>query len=309
MHNHIWRISLCFILIAALWPATAGAQEDTAASGWKKTLVFDLTTTQAAYSDSWQGGEAGSFNWVSNLNGSAAKHILSKIHFRTVLKLSFGETRTQNETTGKWSIPRKTTDKIDWENVALLTALWPIDPYASFRLESRFYDGSQPSKRLYLSPVKLTESAGIAHRFHAKDDDFVEFRIGFALQQEITKFITDSTVSVTPVKYNTADSTKSSGGIEVVTDARLKLRDNINYVGKLTLYQALFFSQRDALVGTPSESYWRKMDIEFDNVFTASITRLIRVNLNLEFRYDKEVSPAVQIRETIALGLAINFAG
>lgn len=308
MQNQIWRTAAGLLVFAALLPATAVAQEDTASSGWKKTVVFDLTTTQAAYSDSWQGGEAGSFNWVTNLSGTAEKHLSSSVHLRTALKLSFGETSTQDEITGKWSMPRKTTDNIDWDNVVLLAAGKSVDPYVSFRLESRFYDGSNPSKLLYLSPLKLTESAGLAHRFHAKDDDFIESRLGFALQQTITKYIADSTVSVTPFTYTTADSTRTSGGLEMVTDARLQLRDNISYLGKLTLYQAMFFSGKDALTGTPSESYWKKMDIEFDNVFTASITKVIKVNLHLEFLYDRDVSPAIQIRETIALGLAFNLA-
>lgn len=308
MQNCIWRLSICLMLSAVFQPASARAQQDTINGGWSRTLIFDLTTTQAAYSDSWQGGEAGSFNWVTNLNGTVEKHFSPKIHFRSVLKLSFGQTSTQDQTTGHWSVPRKTTDKIDWDNVALLGADKPIDPYISFRLESRFYDGSNQSKLLYLSPLKLTESVGLAHRIHARDDDFVEFRLGLALQQETTKFITDSVLSVNPVEYSTADSSKSSGGIEWVTDARLTLRENISYVGKLTLYQALSFSDKDALAGTPAASHWKKTDVEFDNVFTASITGLIKVNLHLEFRYDRQVSSGVQIRETIAIGLAFNLA-
>ena len=296
------------MLFAALQPASARGQQDTTKGGWNRTLIFDLTTTQAAYSDSWQGGETGSFNWVTNLNGIAEKHFSSKIHFRTVLKLSFGQTSTQDEGTGQWSIPIKTTDKIDWDNVALLAADKPINPYISFRLESRFYDGSNQSKLLHLSPLKLTESAGVSHRIHAKDDDFVELRIGLALQQEITKFITDSVISVMPVEYIISDSTRSSGGIEVVTDARLTLRENISYVGKLTLYKALSISDKDALASTPSANDWKKTDVEFDNVFTASITGLIKVNLHLEFKYDRQVSSKIQIRETIAIGLAFNLA-
>ena len=55
--------------------STAAAQDDSVYAGWKKSLNVDLTTTQTGYSDSWTGGEAGSVNWVSNINGLASKQL------------------------------------------------------------------------------------------------------------------------------------------------------------------------------------------------------------------------------------------
>jgi hypothetical protein len=309
MRRYTWLFVVGAALVVGMNPAIAAAQQDTVTHDWTKNLVFDITTTQAAYSDSWQGGEAGSFNWLTNLNGFAEKHFSPRIHFRTVLKLSFGETSTQDEATGVWSVPKKTTDKIDWENVGLLAADKPIDPFVSVRLESRFYDATNAQKFLYLSPLKLKESAGIAHRLHDADDDFVEVRLGVAFQQEIIRSIIDSLSPPNTSEYTTSRSTRSSMGVDLVSDARLQLHDNIGYVGKLTLFKAASLSDKDVLAGTPNENDWKALDVDFENVFTASITGLIKLNLHLEFKYDKEVSRSIQIRETIALGIAINLAG
>ena len=84
--------------------------------------MIDITTTQTGYSNSWVGGEAGSINWVSNLNGSAEKQLHSKFNFKSTLKLSFGQTTTQDAETKDWSRPKKSTDLIDFENVGEILA-------------------------------------------------------------------------------------------------------------------------------------------------------------------------------------------
>ncbi len=280
----------------------AGMAQEEDSTGWKKSLVVDVTTTQTSYSDSWVGGEAGSVNWVGNLNGSAEKQLKPWLNFQSTLKLSFGQTLTQDAETKKWSKPKKSTDLIDWEDVARFTLHEFIDPYAAFRLESQFLDAKVPAKNLYLTPMKLTESAGISRRFYEKENDNFTSRLGLALRQ-IFKTNVDTTMASLP----TVDSTLTDGGIESVTDVNLTLRDNLQYTGKLTLYKAFFFSKSDAVKGTPSEDYWKAIDINWENIITAAITKIITVNFYTQLLYDKEVSKKGRFKETLGFGFVFRM--
>ena len=93
--------------------------------------------------------------------------------------LKIDQTLTQDAETKNWSKPKKSTDLIDWENVFRFPLEKLIDPYAAFRLESQFLDASVNSKNLYLNPMKLTESIGIARKLYDNDKNFVLTRLGF----------------------------------------------------------------------------------------------------------------------------------
>jgi hypothetical protein len=173
-------------VLAAFLLATSASAAEEEKSGWKKSLIVDVTTTQTSYSDSWVGGEVGSVNWVANLNGSAEKQLSKRFDIKSTLKLSFGQTITQRaDSTKSWSKPHKSTDLIDWENVGLFTANWFFDPYAAFRVETQFFDGSVEEKRRYLSPLKLTESAGLTRKFYEKEKDVISSRFGLGIRQII----------------------------------------------------------------------------------------------------------------------------
>ncbi len=291
---------LTFILLLALSLAGMAQEEDS--TGWKKSLVVDVTTTQTSYSDSWEGGEAGSVNWVGNLNGSAEKQLKPWLNFQSTLKLSFGQTLSQDAETKKWSKPKKSTDLIDWENVARLTLHKFIDPYVAFRLESQFMDARVPAKKLYLTPLKLTESAGVSHRFYEKENDNFTSRLGLALRQ-IIKTNIDTMMTSLP----TVDSTLTDGGIESVTDVNLTLRENLRYTGKLTLYKAFFFSKSDEVKGTPYENYWKTIDVNWENIVSAAITKIITVNFYTQLLYDKEVSKKGRFKETLGFGFVFRM--
>lgn len=299
-HTKTIVLILAFLALALISQATA---QDTAATGWKKTLVFDMTANQTAYSDSWTGGEAGALSWVANLNGSAEKQLSPSINFTSRLKLSFGQTHTQQtDSLGKkyWEKPKKSTDLIDWENVGRMTKGWVVDPYVAFRLESQFLDASVAAKKRYFNPIKLTESAGIARKLYARNKDEIITRLGFAARQIINKVIIDTLL-------NTTDSTLSDNGFESVTDAKLTLHENIQYTGKLTLYKALFFSGKDDVKNTPYENYWKAVDVNWENILSAKVTKLITVNFYLQFLYDKEVDVRGRLKETLGVGIVYSL--
>ncbi len=289
-------------LIVAIAGTGANAQLADTSRQWNTNLVVDLTATQAAYSNSWTGGEVGSFNWVSNMNGAAERQFNDWFNFRSSLKLSYGQTYTQDQETKDWSKPKKSTDLIDWDNVARLTVNQYVDPYAAFRLESQFLDASVEAKKRYLSPMRLTESAGLAHRFYKKgEDQHITSRLGLALREIITKEIVDS------VTLATSNSTQTDGGLESVTDASLALSDKLQYTGKLTLYKAFYYSKKDSVAGTPQADYWKAIDVNWENIVTAQISKIIAVNFYTQLLYDKQISKKGRVKETLGIGFVFKM--
>jgi len=267
--------------------------QDTA---WRVTVTSGLTATQTAYSNNWTGGEAGSFSWAFTSLTEAGRQLSPKLNSAIVLKLAFGQTLTQtriNDSTTRWSKPVKSTDLIDLESVLRFTLHKYVDPYMAFRLESQFYDGANPDKKLYLSPMKMTESGGFMRVF--KDDPktyTLKSRLGFALRQIITKAIVDSLL-------NTKSSSTNDGGIESVTDFKAQLSKNLAYASKLTLYKALFFSKSKEA----TNNNWKAVDMNWEHAVAASITKYLQTILYFQLLYDKEVDSDIRVKETLGLGL------
>jgi hypothetical protein len=302
--KHAITTALILLFVAPL----ASAQDDSVHTGWKTSLGVDLTLAQTAYSESWTGGELGALSWVGNLNFSAEKQLSELWNFKTTLRMSFGQTHSQKlivDESGNeekiWEKPKKSTDLIDWENVARLTHGWEVDPYVAFRLESQFLDASNESKKRYFNPIKLTESAGLSKKLYARDDNEILTRLGIAFRQILSNVIVDD------VSLETDDSTETDVGIESVTDVKFTLHKNIQYVSKLSLYKALYYSKKDDVAGTEFEDDWKAIDVNFENTITANITKVIAVNLYMQFLYDKEVDKRGRLKETLGIGFAFKL--
>ncbi|HSG28427.1 MAG TPA: hypothetical protein VLA34_08095, partial [Candidatus Krumholzibacterium sp.] len=73
------------------------------------------------------------------------------------------------------------------------------------------------------------------------------------------------------------------------------------------VYQALIYSKKDDLAGTEMEDYWKAPDVNWENIFTANITKYLMVNLYIQLLYDKEVDLGGRFKQTMALGLTYKF--
>ena len=271
------------------------------ADPWKNSLDLGLNLTQNSYSNNWTGGEAGSIAWVSLANGIFEKQVSPKFNFKNTSKLQFGQTHTQDEATKDWKKPIKSTDKIDIENVGRFTLQAWVDPYVAFRIESQFLDASyEPVKRLF-NPILLTESAGIAKTIFAREKDLVSTRLGFSFRENIMRLIGPAAIDT--INENLTTESSTDGGFESVTDAQYRLADNISYIGKLTLFKALFFSKADDFKGTPAEDYWKAVDVNLENGLSVAISKYISLNLYTQLLYDKQVDLAGRFKETFALGV------
>jgi hypothetical protein len=267
------------------------------AAPWSKSLDIDFTLTQNSYSDSWVGGEAGNVSWVWNANGIFEKQFYPKFKFKNTSKFSFGQTHIQDKTTKNWAKPEKSTDLIDIENLGLFTLQSYVDPFVGLRLETQFLDASMPGINRYLSPARLTESAGIARQFYKTEIIDLLSRFGFAFRQIITENIVDTLAETTETK------TTTDGGIESVTDLKMTLSETLNFTSKLSLYKAMFFSESDKVKGTPAEDYWKAIDMNWENRLSASVAKYVTVSLYMQLLYDKEITLKGRFKQTLALGL------
>lgn len=307
MYSSFTKLALCLsiVLLAMLQiPIVAAAQdkpeEDT--TGWRMSLELGMTTTQTAYSDSWQGGESGSLNWVSSINATAAKQMATGFNLSSTLRLAFGQTLFQDPDTKKWIRPRKSDDLIDWEATGRFTLGHLVDPYAAMRIETQFYDGSVELKKRFINPLKITLSSGISRMFYEKENDKIISRLGLSLRQIRKNSVVGDTANLV-----FEDSTSTDGGIESVTDVQLALHANINYTGKLSLNKALFFSKKDHVKGTKAENYWKAIDVNWENTFTANITKVIAVKLYTQLLYDREIDLRGRFKQTMSLGLIMRL--
>jgi hypothetical protein len=267
------------------------------AEPWKKSIDFGFTISQNSYSNNWAGGESGNIAWVSLANGIFEKQFSPKFNFKNTTKLQFGQTHNQDRTTKDWQRPIKSTDKIDIENVGRFTLQAFVDPYVAFRLESQFLDISiNPVKRLF-NPILLTESAGIARVFYSKDKDELISRLGFSVRENLDRAVIDLAAKKTKLK------TSTDGGIESVTDIQFKLAPNIAYVGKLSLFKALFYSRKNDLKGTPQADYWKAVDVNFENGLSVTLWKFVGLNLYTQLLYDKQIALGGRFKETFGLGI------
>ena len=270
---------------------------------WKIDLENNVTLTQNAYSDNWVGGEASALSWVFNSNSIAEKQLHAMIHNKNTLKLSFGQTHNQDVQTKKWAKPVKSTDLIDFETVFRLALDSFVEPFVSGRIESQFLDGSDPEKDRYVNPIKITESVGIAKVFIKNEKQEWTARIGAATRQFINRDALD------PLSGGRETFTSNDVGLEFVNDVKTPLAgERITFTSKLTVYEALFYSEEDELKGEPGEDYWKSPDVNWENIFTASITKYLMVNLYVQLLYDKEIDLGGRLKQTLSLGLTYKFS-
>lgn len=269
------------------------------AEPWEVAVDASLMLTENAYSDSWVGGEAGSVAWTFNSNSLAERQLSSLFHSKSTLKLSFGQTHSQDGETKEWARPVKSTDLVDIESVLRLTLGWIVDPFLSGRAETQFLDASEPAKKRYLNPLTLTETAGVARVLIDEEQREWTARVGAGLREHI-----DRDALADPVTGARETETTYDGGLEFVSEFRTFLaEERITFSSKLNLFQALFYSEADELEGFPDEDYWRSPDVNWENILTANITTYLMVNLYTQVLYDKEIDLRTRFKQTLALGL------
>ncbi|MBD3367011.1 MAG: hypothetical protein GF405_02405 [Candidatus Eisenbacteria bacterium] len=282
-------LSLCIVFVAAAGPAAAQDEE-----GWNVASDINLTLTQNAYSDNWDGEETGSISWALTANGLAERSFGESILNKHTLKLEFGQSHRQDPETNEWKRPETSTDVIDYETVVQFTLGWFVDPFVAGRVETHFLDNRYANETMSLNPVLFTESAGVARAVFRTDEREWTNRIGAAFRQHLDR-------NVPGDGDERETETTTDGGLQFVSELRTPMaEDRITLSSRLELYQALINSEEDE-EGVGDE--WKSLDVTLENTLAASITDHIKVNLSLDLLYDEQIDPDVRFRQTLALGL------
>ncbi len=263
---------------------------------WQPAADVMFTLTQNTYSDNWSGGDIGSATWVGLANLGLDKQFAAPWQWRNTLKLSYGQTHNQDGDTKDWKKPFKSTDLIDFESL-LRYQIWSpvVEPYVAFRLITQFEDATYDNYTLHLNPLDLTESFGISRTLHKKGENEFMGRAGFGYRQRIMR-MPDSTFTRTETK------TSNDGGFELVVNGKYHIpASQIVWTTKLTTFKALFYSKADDFKGQPEEDYWKAVDINWENTFTAQVAKYLAVSLYIQWLYDKEIDKGGRFKETLSL--------
>ncbi len=254
-------------------------------AGWINSFSAGININQSYFSDAWQGSDAGAISWTAVMDLGIKKALSRKSELSNELSMAFGQTYTQDTETKKWKPPVKSSDKLEDELVFKLTMGWPVDPFASARALTQFYDNDN---KYYFNPITLTQSLGAARAIYAPNDsNSITSRIGISFKELADR----------------ADTSKMpiDGGIEFVTSANLKLSSNMMYIGKLRVFKALY------AFNPPQNDNWKAPDINFEHTLQISVTKLIKIQIYAQWLYDRDQIDRVQFRENLALSIGYSL--
>jgi hypothetical protein len=304
-------------LLLGAAPARAADPAPVIPGPWKYGAVAAFNLAQSSFSSNWKGGDKGSIVWVLGMDGTAERQVTHVWNLQNLLQVAYGQTAQQvrdpaDATRLVWDSPDKTTDLLALESNSRFTLGGWVDPYLSIRGETQFQDESSPVGIIQFNPVKLKEAAGVARVIEKTEVSEILTRVGFGFRQTFARSFVD------PLLETQRSFTTHDGGFEWQTTATKPILDQkVLYKGKLLLFQPVFYSKSEdletvdaaviaayqaAYPGETRESvkdFWKAPDVDFQNQFTAQITRFIAVNLFVQFLYDK-FDAAANIDPTLA---------
>lgn len=318
----------------------AMAQDDDKKIGlWQNDVSFGVNLLQSSYSNNWNGGEKGSIVWTGNIDARFEKQFTELNNWRNTLKLAYGQTHKQDhDSSGNlyWQKPDKTDDIIDFESLFRWTPKGGWDPYISFTFTSMFEDLSDDDGRSQaFNPMTFKESAGISRPWVNTEDRKLMTRLGVAVIQNSRSFFVNPAPST-----ETVGESSSELAAEMITEYMVGALDGrVDWESKLTLSLPFVYSGKSTFeddldlvaAGLPEDiaDYTTTLDLDWENTFTANITKVISVKLFVRWVYDKydnTVSPVVedgvlvnssdvenairtagQFKQTLALGFTYKF--
>jgi hypothetical protein len=267
------------------------------AEPWKIDLNANLTTALNTYSDNWTGGEAGSFNWGTQFLGVAQRQLTPKFNTQTTLKLQFGQTATQDKDSKYWSVPKKSTDLIDGEELFRYTLGAWVDPFVSVRAISEFLDGSDTLLTRYLNPLELTEAIGVSRTLEKSGTVDWSTRIGGAARQLINRHHLDTATGVRKTDVT------NDGGVELDMDLKaINKQKSVTLLSSLRLYEALASSKED------SAGNWRYPHMKWENTLTLTFAKYLMLDVSAYAYFDKEIKSDIRLKELFSAGVTYIYS-
>jgi hypothetical protein len=289
---------LVFVLTLAVVASSQSPSVDAVGSGWVVQSNASLMTTLNAYSDNWEGGEAGAFSWIAQFDGKAEKAITSRVLVSNVAKLAFGQTKSQDEATKKWSIPKKSTDIIDLESVVRFTIGSFADPFAGVRITSLFLDGREASYTRYMNPVTISESFGAAKNIVKTNNVGFSTRFAAAVRQNIDRD------QFSPVDSIRETKVSNDAGAEFTSECKLANTAGWASLNSRLKMYAAFINSGDT---DSDKDYWKHPDVDWENVLSLNIMKYLMTSIVFHVKYDREKDASVSLKSSSAIGLSFTY--
>ncbi len=291
------RYLVCF---AALLSAPVFAQDAdtlTADDGWRRSLVASLAGNQAVFSN-WQEGGVDALSGTAALDGKFDR-VVGAVMTRQSLRLAYGV--LQQDTLSV----RKALDVARYSASGEVMRGHAIRPALSLTVRTQFapgYDYSPDSTRYpslvvvpgealkisdVFSPLVLSQTAGIAWW---PGGGFVA-RVGLGLKETLVAI-----PRLRQVQGNAPDqAARVETGITSELVLERPLMENVSIKSRLTSFQG--FGQ----LGQTAP------DALFETTLLLKVNRLLSVTLDTAALYDADVSPDVQLREALSVGVSIGI--
>ena len=340
--NLLGGSALILVLTMGLvMPAVAEDAPDKKVGEWQNDVTGSINMLQSSYSQNWNGGEKGSVNWTANIDAIFEKQFTEMTNWRNTIKLAYGQSHKQDRDGDNqlyWEKPDKTDDIFDVESLFRWTPDSGWDPYISVTFTTLFEDLSDDFERpINFNPRTFKESAGISRPWVNTEDRYLMSRLGVAFIQNNRSFFLDAN----GVGDETSSKTSTELAAELITEYKVGALDGrVDWESKLTLTLPFIYSGKSTFeddfdlvaAGLPEDvaDYTTVLDMDWENTFTANITKVIAVKLFVRWVYDKydnTVAPSVgddgtllnqsdvqnairkagQFKQTMALGLTYKF--
>ncbi|UCF62924.1 MAG: DUF3078 domain-containing protein [bacterium] len=262
-------------------------EEDKLKLGWNKKMVGNLNFTQASF-DNWAAGGENSWSWIFSVNGNFIRK-QEKSHWTNIYKLEYGRSKVGSDEA------KKTADEIflESEYSYFFAPVWA--GYIAVNGRSQFaegYDYETDPKTLtskFINPAYFRESVGI--KFTPSDK--FNSRAGVGLKQTVVTDEMFAPIYTDKTDTDELEKLRSEIGLESVTNVTYQIKEDVVFTSSLDLFSNL--------------KAFNEVDVRWDNLIAAEITKYIKVSFNFQLYYDRDISIKRQLKQYLAVGLSYSF--
>ncbi len=311
---------LTLALIATTAPLLAEEEEERVleVGKWYPGMDWNLNLIQSSYSSNWFGSERPTITWSTLFIGRLENQFHERWNWFNRLKMSFGMLYQKEEGNEAWNRAEKTNDEFDFESLLRWmpgSSGW--NPYASFRFQTQFLDQYLEEQRdITFNPKIFSEAIGISRTFHETETRFFLGRLGFEARQ-----LSREEFWAPPPDDSTYTSSSQDIGLQLRLDYRAPLfTPSLDWLSRLSFYQPVTSTLDDELIkitDADKSTYGidsgiadmpTKIKIDWENMFTAKVTKVIAIQLQLRWiyaEYDNSVEPQFNTDGSLANGEAV----
>jgi hypothetical protein len=273
---------------------------DTANADWAYDVLARLNASQAAYKDWKEGGGNNSLAFTAALGGAAEKkgERWAQAH---ELRLVFGIIDQANQELRKAEDQIRVSTNLQYQGEDFFKV---FNPTAAINLRTQFASGfeydSNPFEQdsvlaaqeppvetsAFLAPAFITESIGLTY----EPAEWMSIRMGAASKQTVV--IEEDFRELYGV--DASKVARVEAGAELASSVNYSFTENIQYRSQLDV----FFSINE--IEDPPDVLW-------ENRINLKVNSWLSTDLEFVALYDKSTTDAIQLKETISLGVSFSL--